>query len=69
MLSTHTPSTAFIKEVRARLILRGSSLSDWSRKNGVQRQNLTKALSGDWKGPKAEALIQLVKSDLGMVSK
>lgn len=57
ILSTLTPSDQLLKAARASLILRGSSLSDWSRKNGCKRQNLTTALNGKWSGPAARALV------------
>lgn len=53
-----------LKAVKASLILSDSSLSDWSKKNGVQRQNLTKALCGDWTGPKADRLVAKITEEL-----
>ncbi len=46
-----------MKEVRAALILKDSNLSKWAAANGVKRQNVSKALLGEWIGPKAEALV------------
>jgi len=60
----NTPGPAFLKAVWASLVLRGSSLSEWARENGVKRQNLTKALLGEWKGPKADALVRRIVRDV-----
>ena len=46
-----------MKALRARLIHEGQSLEEWSKARGVWRQNLTKALLGEWKGPRAEELV------------
>ena len=59
-----TPSQDLLKAVRAALVLRGSSLSKWSEQNGVKRQNLTKALVGEWKGTKATLLLSALRDDL-----
>ena len=47
-----------VKALRARLVLEGSSLEKWAGENSVKRQNLCKALEGEWKGPKAQQLVQ-----------
>lgn len=60
----HTVGPGTLKAVRASLVLRGSSLSQWARKNGVKRQNVTKALLGEWQGPKAKALVRKIISDV-----
>lgn len=44
--------------------MRESSLSEFARELGVKRQNLTKALVGEWKGPTATELVELVYSRL-----
>lgn len=59
-----TPSRQLLKEVRAALIMRESSLSEFARELGIKRQNLTKALVGEWKGPTATELVELVYSRL-----
>jgi lambda repressor-like predicted transcriptional regulator len=65
VFALHTiPSPALLKAVRAGLIIKGSSLSAWAAANGVKRQNLTKALVGDWKGKKAAELVEKVTSDV-----
>jgi len=62
--STHKTDTA--KSVRAALLLRDESLSSWSAKNGCKRQNLTKALVGEWRGPRASALVRKVVVACGL---
>ena len=62
--ANHTPSTGLLKEVRAALVLRDSSLSAISAEFGVKRQNLTKALVGEWTGPKADKLVRAVVNSL-----
>lgn len=64
MRTNLTPSTDLLKAVRAQLILRDSSLSAWAEQNGVKRQNLRKALVGEWRGPKASKLVARVVNDL-----
>ncbi len=61
----HTPSPELLKAVRVRLIMRGTSLHAWASANGYRHQNVRKALIGDWRGPKAHALIKAVIKDSG----
>lgn len=56
--ANHKPSPELLKAVRAGLILKDSSLSKWSQENGHKRQNVTKAVTSDWQGPKAGALVE-----------
>lgn len=56
-----TPSPELLKAVRAALVLRGTSLNRWATENSVKRQNLTKALTGSWTGPKATILVAKVR--------
>lgn len=44
--------------VRASLVQKGTSFSGWCRANGVQPPNAYKAMMGEWRGPKADALVQ-----------
>lgn len=62
-----TPNPELLKRVRAALVLKGTSLNAFCRKNRLTRQNVSAALAGDWRGPKASALVQLVlaKIELG----
>jgi len=61
---SHDPSPELMRAVRAVLVLRGQSLGSWARANGVQRQNLCKAILGEWDGPKARDLIDRLRNDL-----
>lgn len=64
LVDTTNPDT--IKAIRANLILRGSSLLAWAKENDVKRQNLCKALAGEWKGPRAQAVVAKLLADLEM---
>ena len=55
-----TPSDQLLKEVRAALILKGFTLSSFCREHNLTRQNLSAALSGQWTGKKAGALVKHV---------
>lgn len=55
-----TPSDQLLKEVRAALILKGLTLSSYCQKHNLTRQNVSAALSGKWKGPKADYLVHRV---------
>lgn len=33
-------------------------MAEWSRQNGVKRQNLAKALTGEWRGPVARRFVK-----------
>lgn len=55
-----TPSVELLKALRARLILDDLSLTKWSEAHGIKRQNLRKALVGQWDGPKARNIVRLV---------
>lgn len=57
------PSPELLKAVRAGLIAQGSSLSRWADEHAVKRQNLTKAVIGQWTGPRASQLVQEVVQD------
>ena len=56
------PSDHLLKAFRARLILDGLSISEWSRQDGFKRQNVTKAITGTWQGPNARDMVKLVIS-------
>ena len=56
MFHSDTPSPELLKEVRAHLILRGTSLNAVSIAHGLHRQAVTAALSGKRPGPKSRAL-------------
>lgn len=61
-----SPSPELRKVARAALILRDETLSSYARKLGIAPQNLSKALSGDWRGPRATALVKQVATELGL---
>lgn len=62
----NTSSHELMKAVRAGLTIQGSSLSRWAAENAVKRQNLTKALLGEWTGPRASQLLEeVVRAALG----
>lgn len=46
------------KRIKAGFVLRGTSLHAWCRANGIHHQNAHKALTGQWVGPKASALVE-----------
>ena len=58
MLHLDTPSDALLKDVRAALVARGTSLAAFCEKHGFVRQAVTPALSGKRQGPKATALMR-----------
>jgi hypothetical protein len=62
----HTPSDDLFKAVRACLILRGLSLSSYCAGRGLTRQNVTSALKGEWRGPKASVLVRDILKDCGI---
>ncbi len=59
-----TPSDRLLKEVRPALILKGHTLSSFCREHNLARQNLSAALSGQWKGKKAAALVKYVVASI-----
>lgn len=60
MMQSDTPSPQLLKEVRAELVRRGTSLSAFCRENGHVRQAVTAALSGARPGPTSRALARKV---------
>lgn len=63
-----TPSPALFKEVRAALIVRGTSFNAFCVQHGFTRQAVTFAVRGDRTGPKsrqlAERFIAKVREEL-----
>lgn len=49
-----------LAHVRAGFVAQGTSLHGWCKRHGIDSQNARKALSGQWKGPKASALVERV---------
>tara|TARA_R110002124_G_scaffold283200_1_gene458862 strand:+ start:1304 stop:1510 length:207 start_codon:yes stop_codon:yes gene_type:complete len=58
MMHVDTPSEDLLKEVRAHLVMRGTSLSAFCKEHGFVRQAVTMALSGSRSGPKSIALMR-----------
>lgn len=52
--------------VRAAFVLRGSSFQAWCAANDVKPQNAHKAMTGQWTGPKAAALVDRILKDAGV---
>lgn len=68
-MTTHpNPSPQTLKEVRIRLMQDDLSFTAYCREKGYTRQNLAAALSGKWKGQKAQQLVFEVLSDLGIAA-
>lgn len=57
MLHIDTPSEDLLKDTRAHLVQRGTSLAAFCRDHGFTRQSVTVALAGYRKGPRARALL------------
>ena len=53
-----TAISQLLKETRAKLVARGTSLAAFSKKHGFHRQAVTAALSGQRAGPKSVKLGQ-----------
>lgn len=68
MTLPYTPSDGLLKRVRAALLLHDETLSSWARANGCKRQNLPKALRGEWKRPRAAALVRKVVVSSGLAA-
>lgn len=68
-MSSHpSASPQTLKEVRIRLLRDDLSFASYCREKGYTRQNLAAALSGKWKGQKAQQLVREVLSDLGIAA-
>ncbi|TCM83443.1 hypothetical protein [Rhodovulum steppense] len=52
--------------IRAGFIAKGSSLTAWSASQGLARQNVDKALPGQWTGPKAKQVVERVLAAAGV---
>lgn len=61
-----TPSSHLLKAVRGAMIAKGSSLSAASRELGVKRQNAAKALCGEWRGQKANLVVNALAKAAGV---
>jgi hypothetical protein len=47
---------AELDAIRGGFVSQGTSFAAWCRENGLHRPNVTKAILGDWAGPKAEVV-------------
>lgn len=57
MLHVDTPSDDLLKDVRALLVKRGTSLAAFCNQYGFTRQAVTLAITGQRNGPKSKALM------------
>ena len=46
-----------VQSIRAGFVAQGTSLAAWCRAEGLHRPNVVKALTGEWRGPKANAVV------------
>jgi lambda repressor-like predicted transcriptional regulator len=58
VMQSDTPSPELLKEVRADLVRRGTSLNACCKQFGMHRTAVTAALSGSRPGPKSKALAE-----------
>jgi hypothetical protein len=65
-MAKFTPSSDLLKAVRGAMVTKGSSLSAACRELGVKRQNATKALCGEWRGQKADLLVNALAKAAGV---
>jgi lambda repressor-like predicted transcriptional regulator len=54
------------RRVLAGFVLQGTSLNAWCRGAGVKRQNATKALMDQWKGPRAQQVLARILDAAGV---
>jgi hypothetical protein len=66
MVSEHTQKRQNL--IKAGFIMQGTSLHAWCIANGVKPQNASKALLGQWTGPKAADLVQRILVASGVSS-
>lgn len=55
-----------LRFVRARLVERGDSLNAWSLRNGFLPMHVTRSLRGDYRGPKAQMVLDGIRNHLGL---
>lgn len=53
---TFPPGKDLYSTIRGVLITRGTNLNQWCKTNNLRRQSVEKALKGQWRGRKADAL-------------
>jgi len=66
MLQSDTPSPQLLKEVRAVLVQRGTSLIAFCKGNCLHRQAVTAALSGTRPGPNSRLLAREFLGRIGL---
>lgn len=49
----YEPSLELFRQVRASLVLQGKTFRALAESHGMSMQNARKALTGEWRGPKA----------------
>jgi len=54
------PNPKLLKEVRGALVSQGTSLNAVCADLSLTRQNVAKALTGEWKGPRAARVCELI---------
>lgn len=59
-----TRSVSLFNKVKAVPVARGSSFTAYCASKPFERQNATKALCGDWRSPRATAIVQEILDDL-----
>lgn len=57
MLHVDTPSDELLKDVRALLVQRGTSLAAFCSQHGFTRQAVTLVITGQRNGPKSKAML------------
>ncbi|WP_299072803.1 hypothetical protein [uncultured Paraglaciecola sp.] len=60
------PGRELYNHVRGGFVTKGSSLTEWCKKQGVNYQNATQCLTGSWDGPKAKVLRNKMIADSGI---
>ncbi len=55
-----------MNRIRSGFISQGSSLAAWCREEGMNRGNVYKALLQEWRGTKADQIVQKVLSASGI---
>jgi hypothetical protein len=65
-MATVTPSLELLKAAKIACIQRDTTLSAFFRTHGFHPENSRHALAGFWKGPKANAILTLVRDELGV---
>lgn len=68
MSGSNTPKAnekELYRRVRANFVAQGTTLNAWCEANGTRIQNVRDAFFGNWKGPKARALVDRVNEAAG----